>query len=112
MKSHPDVLMYAACRLSAGLSGFAGRVAQLVLDDAYTKTVLLILYYAENFGVRTKEGIELQVPLTHREIASWIGTTRETASLQAEALVRKGLIKTRGRILIITSVEALRREIR
>ncbi len=111
LKAHPEALFYATQRLAAGLAGFVNRVAQLVLDDAYTKTILLILYYADNFGLKTKEGIELQVPLTHREIASWIGTTRETASLQVEALVKKGLLSTRGRLLIVRDQSALQKEI-
>ena len=111
LSEHSDVLMYATRRLAAGIAGFTNRVAQLVLDDAYTKTILLILYYAENFGEQTKEGIALQVPLTHREIASWIGTTRETASLQIESLLKKGILTTKGRQLIIRNAEALKREI-
>ncbi len=112
LKGHPDALFYATQRLAAGLSGFVSRVAQLVLDDAYTKTILLILYYADNFGEKSREGVVLKVPLTHREIASWIGTTRETASLQVETLVKKGLLATRGRVLIIRDFEALRQEIK
>lgn len=108
LKEHKDALYYAMQRLSLGLSGFVSRVAQLVLDDAYTKTILLVLYYAENFGEKTPHGIELTIPLTHREIAAWIGTTRETASLQAETLVSQGLLKTKGRLLIIPSVENLK----
>lgn len=111
LKSNPGALMYATQRLAAGLSGFITRVTQLVLDDAYTKTILLILYYAENFGTKTKDGVELQVPLTHREIASWIGTTRETASLQVETLIKKGLLTTRGRLLTIRDLLTLQKEI-
>jgi len=92
--------------------GFVSRVAQLILDDAYTKTILLLLYYAENFGETTQEGIALSIPLTHREIASWIGTTRETASLQVENLVKKGLLMTKGRVLIIKDPAELKKEIR
>lgn len=112
LKQNSDVLFYATQRLALGLSGFLNRVAQLVLDDAYTKTILLILYYAEQFGVKTKEGIELSVPLAHREIASWIGTTRETASLQVEHLIKKGLLATHGRVLVIRDKDALMKEIR
>jgi len=112
LRNNPDTLFYATQRLALGLSGFLNRVTQLVLDDAYTKTILLILYYAENFGTQTKEGIELAVPLTHREIASWIGTTRETASLQVEHLIKKGLLATRGRLLIVQDQAALQKEIR
>lgn len=111
LSDHADVLMYATKRLAAGIAGFTNRVAQLVLDDAYTKTILLILYYAENFGEQVKEGIALQVPLTHREIASWIGTTRETASLQVETLLKKGILMTKGRQLIIKDLPALQKQI-
>ena len=111
LKEQPETLFYATQRLALGLSGFISRVAQLVLDDAYTKTILLLLYYGENFGEKTSEGITLAIPLTHREIASWIGTTRETASLQVEHLIKKGLLTTKGRQLTIKDPEALRREL-
>lgn len=111
LKVHPEALFYATQRLALGLAGFVSRVAQLVLDDAYTKTILLILYYADNFGQKTKEGIALSIPLTHREIASWIGTTRETASLQVEMLVKKGLLVTKGRLLIVRDLLLLQKEI-
>lgn len=111
LKAYPEALFYATQRLALGLAGFVSRVAQLVLDDAYTKTILLILYYADNFGEKTKEGIALKIPLTHREIASWIGTTRETASLQVETLVKKGLLFTRGRLLVVRDFTQLQKEI-
>ena len=104
----PTVAYYAAQKLAAGMCGFVSRVGQLVLDDAYTKTVLLLLYFAETFGEKTHDGTILTVPLAHREIASWIGTTRETASLQMEVLKKKGLVKTRGRQIILPDLKKLR----
>jgi len=111
LKSSSDVLYYATQRLCAGLSGLVTRVGQLVLDNAYAKTVMLLLYYADTFGEKTEEGILIRLPLAHREIASWIGTTRETASLQVETLKKKGLLTNRGRLLIIRDRVALQREI-
>lgn len=112
LKGDARILFYATQRLALGLAGFLSRVSQLVLDDAYTKTILLILYYADNFGEKTREGTALKVPLTHREIASWIGTTRETASLQIETLVKKGLLKPKGRLLIVPDASRLKIEMR
>lgn len=111
LKENPDVLFYATQRLAAGLSGLVNRVGQLVLDDAYTKTVLLLLYYADNFGEKTPQGIAIQLPLAHREIASWIGTTRETASLQVEHLQKKGIIAAHGRQLVIRDLAQLQKEV-
>lgn len=110
LKGDARILFYATQRLALGLAGFLNRVAQLVLDDAYTKTILLVLYYADNFGEKTQEGIALRIPLTHREIASWIGTTRETASLQVETLVKKGFLIPKGRLLIVPDLSRLKGE--
>lgn len=111
LKQNSDVLFYATQKLAAGLHGLVTRVGQLVIDDAYTKTVLLLLYYAENFGAANNEGLWLRVPLAHREIASWIGTTRETVSLSMESLKNKGLVKNIGRKIVIPDVDVLRKEI-
>lgn len=112
LRENPDVLYYATQRLAAGISGLVNRVGQLVLDDAFTKTVLLLLYYADNFGENMTEGVMIQLPLAHREIASWIGTTRETASLQVETLKKKGLVTVRDRQIIVRDIAALRKEIK
>lgn len=111
LHNNSDVLFYTTQRILVGLSGLVNRVGQLVLDDAYTKTVLLLLYYADNFGEKSPEGIGIQFPLAHREIASWIGTTRETASIQIETLKKKGLILVHGRQLIIRDEVALQKTI-
>lgn len=111
LKTHPDVLFDTMQRLITGLHGLVTRIGHVVLDDAYTKTALLLLYFAKNFGEKTDHGVALRIPLVHREIASWIGTTRETASLQMEALKRKGIILTRGRRLIVTNPKLLEGEV-
>lgn len=110
LKKHPDILFETTQRLIGGLHGLVSRVGYLVLDNAYIKTVLLILYFAKNFAEPSEVGVSLRVPLVHREIAAWIGTTRETASLQMEALKRKGLIKARGRKLIVPNLHLLEAE--
>ncbi len=112
IEANPIVMKYAAQRLAAGMHGLINRVGQLVLDDAYRKTVMLLLYYVENFGETIHGDLILKVPLAHREIASWIGTTRETASLQIEKLQKKGIITTKGRLLIIRDLARLQQEAR
>jgi CRP/FNR family transcriptional regulator len=112
LDTHPTVMKYTAQRLAAGMHGLVSRVGQLVLDDAYRKTVLLLLYYADNFGKKTRDSIIFEVPLAHREIASWIGTTRETASLQIEKLQKKGIITSHGRLIVIQDLAMLQREAR
>lgn len=111
LDAHPEVLKDFVRRLLTGIVGLWSRVEHLVLESSYTKTILLILYYAGKFGVPDGRGISLELSPTHREIAAWIGTTRETASLQVEALKKKKLLVSRGRQLIIPSLWALEKEL-
>ena len=107
---HPEELWCFTKRLVGGVSGLLTRFEYIMFDGAYRKTVLLLLYFARRFAA-VEDGVTvLSVPLAHREIAAWIGTTRETASVQMETLKKRGLIKTRGRQLIIPSIAALERE--
>lgn len=110
LHTHPEITEYFLSRILKGLSGMMERMEYLVLEPAYEKTVLLLLYYAKNFSDGEKKG-KLIIPLTHREIAGWIGTTRETASLQVEILKRKKLLTYTKRLITIPDVDLLVHEI-
>lgn len=108
---NPPVVYDLARRLLLGLCGCRHRIEHLITGTAYKKTVLLLLYLARSLGEKNASSVVLPVPLTHREIASWIGTTRETASLQVAILKKRGLIRCRRRQLIIPSLKRLEMEI-
>ncbi len=96
-------------KMLRGLSGLMKRMEFLVFDSAYKKTILLLLYYIKNFSDENIKG-KLLIPLTHREIAAWIGTTRETASLQIETLKKKKLIEYHRRYILIPDSALLEKE--
>jgi CRP/FNR family cyclic AMP-dependent transcriptional regulator len=106
-KAHADDLF----ALLAGNSALALNVAQMLNDRlsdasatiedlAYAKIsdrlVNLFERLAAEHGRQTPEGTYLDLRLTHQEIASIIGSTRETVSLEMNALVRSGQIKQEG----------------
>lgn len=78
-----------------GLSASApGKLAKLLLDFAVT-------------GQQTKEGTRIKLPLTHEEIAEFIGTTRETVTRTLSEFKSQHLVELRGSSLIIEDREAL-----
>ncbi len=109
LKQNPGETERVFSRILHGLSGVLMRMEHLVFESAYHKVVLLLLYYAKNFG-ENQTG-KLSLPLTHKEIAAWIGTTRETASLQIEALKKKRLIEYSRRMIVIPNLSALEKEV-
>lgn len=111
LHEYPAVVYNLTQRLLMGIVGIRRRMEYLVMDNAYDKTLLLLLYMAQNLGDKEEGSMVLPVPLTHREISAWIGTTRETASLQVETLKKRGLISYRKRQLVIPSPKALEKEL-
>lgn len=106
-KAHADDLI----GLLTGNSGLALNVAQMLSDRlsdasatiedlAYAKIsdrlVNLFDRLAGELGRATGDGTFLDVRLTHQDIASIIGSTRETVSLEMSNLVRAGQIKQEG----------------
>jgi CRP-like cAMP-binding protein len=59
---------------------------------------------ARSFGARSESG-EYAIPLTQAELASLIGTTRETTSTTLNHLARRGLIRLGRRKLILGSLD-------
>jgi CRP/FNR family transcriptional regulator len=108
-ETHADVAAYMMSKVLFGLSGLLQRMEFLVFDSAYKKTILLLLYYAKNFMEDGAKG-KLAIPLTHKEIAAWIGTTRETASLQIETLKKKKIIQYNRRYIVIPNIAVLEKE--
>jgi len=94
---HPELVDYYLHKMTTGIGGLLIRMESLIFDSAYDRTNMLFEYLGRSFGKKTKDGIEIEFPLTHKRIAEWIGTTRETASIQVEKMVKdKILIKKRG----------------
>jgi len=70
-------------------------------DLAYAKISDRLLHLfnrlASEHGVETEAGTSIDVRLTHSDIASLIGSTRETVSLEMSNLAKSGAIRYDGK---------------
>ena len=64
---------------------------------------------AERFGEGTSEGIEVELPLSQEQLASWCGASREATVKALAALRTLGCVSTGRRSVVIHDAEALRR---
>lgn len=85
------------------------RVENLLFRSAHARLAALFLELAGPFGVRDSRGVIVNLKLTHREIASLIGATRETVSFAILDLRRDGLILTEGKRVIILDEPGLKK---
>jgi CRP/FNR family transcriptional regulator len=61
----------------------------------------------ERFGERDGVGTQINVRLTHQDLANMIASTREAVSKVMSELQRDGVIESRNRRIIIVNGEAL-----
>ena len=75
-------------------------------SSAPEKVARLLLDWASE-GKPTKSGTQIKLPLTHQEIAEFVGTTRETVTRTLSEFKNKHLVVLQGSTLTITNRAAL-----
>lgn len=83
-----DLMIEAGKRMHTFIQGLENKT----MKSAYNRTAHQLLYYAQQFGRKKKNGIEIDVPLTHQDLANILSLSRETVSVSCTALRKKGLI--------------------
>jgi len=99
-------------KLSGHFSVLSHRMNQLAGGTAYQRVVSALVYLGERIGY-TNVGSNARLikeVITHKELAAWSGTARETASIQIKKLQKRGIISYRSRQILIRSWDRLLRE--
>jgi CRP/FNR family transcriptional regulator len=66
---------------------------------------------SQRFGKETDDGLLIEVPMRHQDIASSVNATRETTSRELAALERKGLIENKQSYTLLKDVEGLEKHL-
>lgn len=101
IRSNPAILFELIKRIIVRLKGIQQRIEELAFGNANHKVASILLICADRFGAKTVEGVKILVPLTHKDIASLIGLTRETVSIEMNKLKKKGVFKSENSHLIV-----------
>lgn len=70
------------------------------------RLVHLLLKLAEKFGVEEGKFTRIDLNLTHQELASMIGSTRETVTANLSSLTRDGVVETGRKEILIDRQKA------
>jgi CRP/FNR family transcriptional regulator len=85
------------------------RILNLEYRTVRERIISFLLNMSQRFGKRTKDGLLIEVPLRHQDIASSVNATRETTSREISALERKGLLENKQSFTLLKDVEALKK---
>jgi CRP-like cAMP-binding protein len=84
------------------------RIINLEYRTVRERLVSFLLMMCERFGEKCGEGLLIDVPLKHQDVASSINASRETVSREISILERKGLITQKKGYFTLLDMEALR----
>jgi len=77
------------------------RLADFALNAIPQRLERLLAEYSERYGVAEDGGVLIDIPLPHREIASIVGSTRESVTVRLNAMKREGTIDFVNRKILV-----------
>lgn len=110
LRSRQDLVVDLAMRLTARFEGVLTRMEYLVFGTAAQKLASMIIILGERFGEKKDGKLSIKAPLTHKDLASLIGITRETTTLILSEFVKKGLILFSSKHIVIKNPAGLQKE--
>jgi CRP/FNR family cyclic AMP-dependent transcriptional regulator len=87
------------------------RLADFALNAIPARLDRLLADFSDRYGVPEREGVLIDIPLPHREIASILGSTRESVTVRLNAMRREGTIEFVNRRILVKRPESLVRDI-
>lgn len=84
------------------------RILNLEYRTVRERLISFLITYAKRFGKQTAEGLVIDVPLRHQDIASSISATRETTGRELSSLEKRDLLTNSQSIITLKNVEKLK----
>src|SRR4051794_30456386 len=99
---HPAIAIAVMRQLARDFRSANRRQLALGGLDTVGRVARQLAELAEIFGVPVAGGIEITIPVTHQDLANWVGASREGAGRAVAMLERLGHLSTpkRGRIVV------------
>lgn len=94
-------------KFSSGLEGYLIRSFFLIKGSAMQKVASTFLMLLGRFGKEERGQLNIDIPITHQDIADLSGITRETASIQIKILENAKFISRKGKKTIVLDLKKL-----
>ncbi len=104
---YPQVALKVLAVVGARLRRLVGIIEELSFTTIRQRLISALLRLAENEGTQTDRGIEFQLPASHQELASQLGTVRELISRNLMRLQAEGLLDVDARQIIVKDMKGL-----
>jgi CRP/FNR family cyclic AMP-dependent transcriptional regulator len=102
IKKSPATALNMMAELARRLRRADELISNLALLDVYARVAHILIDLAKRDGEEVEEGILIRERPTQQDIASMIGTSRETVSRVLSEFQRRGFVEMRGRDILLS----------
>ncbi|MBE0466780.1 MAG: Crp/Fnr family transcriptional regulator, partial [Candidatus Desulforudis sp.] len=107
LKSQHHLAIRTSKLLAARMRAAESMVYELVCCQAAERLALFLLKVGDNCGIPTEEGVKIKLPFTHHELASMIGTSRQTVTALLTTFRKEKSIAVDGRVIVLKNPQKL-----
>jgi CRP/FNR family transcriptional regulator len=104
---HPEVALKVLAQVGSRLRRLVGIIEELSFTTIRQRLIAALVKLAQNEGKKTDRGIEFQLPSSHQELASQLGTVRELISRNLMRLQAEGLLEVDARHIVVKDLKGL-----
>ncbi len=108
VQEHPDLIFPFLDIILEMYRIHSERILNLEYRSVRERLVSFLLLMSQRFGKQTPEGLLIDIPLRHQDIASSINSSRETTSREMMVLERKELLSNTQALITLKDVKKLR----
>lgn len=106
---YPFLAIKVAKLLGARMREAESIIHEMVCWQAPGRLAMMLLKIGDRCGIQTKNGLKLNLQLTHEEIANMVGTSRQTVTSLLNTFKQEKSIITEGREIKILDPDKLSR---
>lgn len=107
MMRHPQISISLTRLYGLRLRRIERRLKSLLYRSSRERLIHLLLELAEKYGRQTDSGLLIDLRISHQDMASAIGATRETVTITLGELQQEGLIQIIRRRVYLQQVDRL-----
>ena len=111
VQKYPSIVLGVTKLIALRRQRVERRLRNLLFRSNRDRVIHLLLELTEKYGRQAESGVELQIRLSHQEMASIIGSTRETVTVVLGQLQSEGLLTIARRRIMLLSPEKLASEV-
>ncbi|QQE80997.1 Crp/Fnr family transcriptional regulator [Alicyclobacillus sp. SO9] len=93
LSDHPDIVQKVMKVMGKKILQLQAKLQELALYDAHQRIQALMSHFAEEHGREEDDGVHIQLPVTHADMAQMVGMSRESVNRILNQFRREGVLR-------------------